>query len=897
MKLTRRNIILILHSIFLSLGVAVIFSFFSTTNADAQRLDDNWSLPINLSQSGGATNPSIMIDFEGRFHVIWEDVYAGFMYTHSSNGIEWSDPIIINTPFDTEYLGGQPRFIAYDDEYIQVFWKEIDTEEHEILYSSQVEISNLLNASWDPIQPLATSALDFEVDIDSDGDVHLIYVTSADTGSTPAGVHYIFQLDNQEWISSSILYQSPYFRTLEIGDSSIVDIATSTEGETTAVFATWDNRPREKVFFSKSDDGGQTWNHPVEIDQSDESNPTEIPFNIQVVASGPEVLLLWQVGQPEGACVQYYQKSSDNGTTWDEPTSMLTDIFGCPLDNEIFVADNGLILLLTTIQNQRYLLAWDGNRWSEAQIQPSLTNFTDPETFNLLTLDCQQIGVLNDQLYIVGCDSPAGGDIWMTYRMIGNVDNWFPPLSVWSSPEQIAKNDVGIFSPVMISDSDGRIHVFWRQVNQNSQNGPSNEIHYLRKENDRWSSPNEILTDQGSKTDQLSAAISDDGKMMLVWSGGDSGEILFTSSDAAQALSSLDWSDPQLLPAPHAIGANPVIIIDESGTIFVTYAIPLNEDRGIYLTSSSDGGNTWSDPNLIFDAVAAGWDMVGDVHLTQTQNGDLHVLWASNSVPGGTGLQSLYYSRSIDGGTNWSDPDEVFEGIIVWSDIIGIGEENVQIFWLEERSSNRTLLHKTSQDDGITWGTPVNISILNVEINSLSISSDPSGQAHLLQLTKDYSGNHSLQHWTWNNEKWIRNEDLDLGTDLMAPSDSMTSAITPGGDLVVIYSNIVVEKDNEDLENNIVFTARSIDLLESDQSSILHSPTPTSLPTSEPTIQSTSDPKIMQTPTFELSSINEAGSQTQGSANNPWTGFAIGGFVVVLLISTTLGVILLRARN
>jgi hypothetical protein len=52
------------------------------------------------------------------------------------------------------------------------------------------------------------------------------------------------------------------------------------------------------------------------------------PFNIRVGAKENNIVLVWQSGQPEGTCTQYFQSSSDAGSTWSE-AHLMFDNPGC----------------------------------------------------------------------------------------------------------------------------------------------------------------------------------------------------------------------------------------------------------------------------------------------------------------------------------------------------------------------------------------------------------------------------------------------------------------------------------------------------------------------------------------------------------------------------------------
>ncbi|MGB5844109.1 MAG: hypothetical protein WBG94_06675, partial [Anaerolineales bacterium] len=81
----------------------------------------NWSDPTNLSQSGSASEPVMVVDGEGVFHVLWLDEFAGLVYS-SGDGIEWSDPLPVTLPS----RDAVPYLIADTNGYIHAFWTDID---------------------------------------------------------------------------------------------------------------------------------------------------------------------------------------------------------------------------------------------------------------------------------------------------------------------------------------------------------------------------------------------------------------------------------------------------------------------------------------------------------------------------------------------------------------------------------------------------------------------------------------------------------------------------------------------------------------------------------------------------------------------------------------------------
>jgi hypothetical protein len=63
------------------LVIAFLVPLQINSNTSAQESDDNWSTPVNLSMSGATTEPVMVVDSNGVYHVVWKVVFAGYVYT------------------------------------------------------------------------------------------------------------------------------------------------------------------------------------------------------------------------------------------------------------------------------------------------------------------------------------------------------------------------------------------------------------------------------------------------------------------------------------------------------------------------------------------------------------------------------------------------------------------------------------------------------------------------------------------------------------------------------------------------------------------------------------------------------------------------------------------------
>lgn len=213
----------------------------------AQQDDVAWAEPINLSQSGGTTNPIQVMDNSGALHVFWQDNYLdAYVYQQNEAGV-WSAPITVTVPFTTTV----PRLLFDHDNRLHAVWRYAkDGNDTSVKYSS-VPITGVANfVDWAPVQTVASAAADLDVALDSEGQVHLLYAQSEETARMPAGIYHttIEAFGAQQWLTPTLLYESPYFRDLEEVNAN-VELLTAVSGNDSWLLAAWDNRPRKQLFL------------------------------------------------------------------------------------------------------------------------------------------------------------------------------------------------------------------------------------------------------------------------------------------------------------------------------------------------------------------------------------------------------------------------------------------------------------------------------------------------------------------------------------------------------------------------------------------------------------------------------------------------------------------------
>ena len=806
--------------------------------------DSNWASPTNLSRSGASTNPQMVLDNIGRYHVLWEDEIDGFVYSSGGpNG--WSAPRPVELPFFTRRVfpelqerSATPRFIptlvADENGSIHAFWIDNQSDANGALTHSSVPAGSFAEYdAWSAHEVLQTGVTS-PTAVAGDTGLHLVYARRLETGGRRSGIYYQrLPAAGGGWSTDRVLYESRYLRS-QSADSGNVDVVALDGGR---LIAAWDDAGREMVFVAQSQDGGSSWSPPLEIDRrSVEDAPDATgPGGVAIGRFGSQAVLTWRAGhQMNGLCTQYYRSLPADSSTWSL-TQILPGLDACLTSAHFHDGGSVLYLLGTNEQSgdgTAELLAWDGARWSDPQPQTTLYELKNPDTNQPITLSCLNAAGQLDQLSVVGCDSGIGGDIWWTPRALGDSAAWFAPPSVWQGPDAVAVTQQPIAAVRMVMDGTGVIHAFWFE--------PDNpQIFHARWDGTAWSSAAAIVSTGGESIDELAVAANGNG-LFLVY-GNDQG-LHFARAGADRPT---EWSTPVLLTGGQSDVKDPSILLSRSGELLVTYAISLNEPRGIYLLRSPDMGLNWAEPFRIFDGAAAGWEAAGNLQLAETTDGRLHALWSQNSLPPESLQLSVTYSQSSDGGSTWSTTNPVITTPSQWSSLMGFGERSLHILWAEAMNERLILWHSHSADGGATWADRVQIGSLDVN-DRPAAAFDPTGQLHLVGMV---SG--SLVGWTFDGAGWRAAEPFPVN---LADGGVLAVVVDTTGRLIVGYGSTASGLSVGTATGALYAMSRPLDLpLEA----LPTPPPPPPTATPEPTVAPTATPE--PTPTVAVPTGQDAG--------------------------------------
>jgi BNR repeat-like domain len=879
----------------LFLFVAVMsFLVVSGLTALAQSEEDRvWGDPINISGSGAASDPSMSQDSEGTYHLFWQDEFDGIVYA-SGDGQTWSDLVTPPFPFS------EPPFGAIEDEGFEGFYNPsvfIDpedqihalwTNEDDELFYSRADVADITagSAGWAGPRLLATNVFRYQLIAGANGRLHMLYLSTKTTEITAAGIIYRFSDDGgASWSVPVNIYASDYYRTITPGEANIRIMQADNEN----VVVAWDNRDLDSVFVTRSTDNGETWEAPRVVDQRLAEDPTNAigPSQINLFTNGRDVNLTWRASHGVDQCAQYVQQSDDNGATWQDVQLVREGEINCPENGRFVQGNNGLLFLIATLEDTVYMQAQDGEQWSRPIAQAPLDSFTNPATYRNVRFECQITDVTpENRLLVLGCGSSNGNDIWLISRPLGNIENWaarFVPTSVWSQPVAVATAEVQMLQPNLVVGGDARIHAFWSQSENpvatgrisNPLNIPGNQIFYSRFDAGVWSAPRPVLrSPSGDQADFPTVASDNQGSLFVAWAGSQPNGIYFSRSLAERAASVTEWNAAQQLPAPRESATWPSIVSDGDSTVYVAYTIPLNDDRGIYLTRSEDDGDSWSDAIVVFDGVAAEWELVGPANLTRTEDGTLHLLWTRWTQLPEMQSVALAYARSEDDGQTWSEPEIVTEEPLLGSSILGIEERFVHRIWTGLIDGRPVIWHQFSEDGGLSWSSAGRVVDPGLIPGPTSLIADQGGNPIIVQLAESNAGQLLLQEWIWTTDRWVEGERRIL-QETAVNADAISAIVAPDGQIGVMYGSLI--DDGTTIIDKMIYTERQWQV---EESVATRTPLPTLTATPELLPTETPIPQPTPTVTATLAPVQNVSPLSSSSG-----GIIVGVIVALLLVA------------
>jgi hypothetical protein len=773
-KIHRKHIAPILS---LLCNAVMLISLSGGANGQTQGVQQIWSPPVNLSNSGAASRAHISVDPKGNTHAIWWDEIDGTLYSRgaiSGTQTVWTPPVKqlnINGGSNTEQNARSP-FLPPSDAKLQFGANGVGyftyQDKREVMYLSQI-----INNRFGPPSVVSQDVIVASPTTDISGTLHIGYaIAPTRTTGLPAGIYY--QRKGLSPRAATRVFSSPYFRTAKSDDIQLS--VASNAGKN--IVMTWNQRREDQSVFARSVDGGATWSEPQVV----VSRSLQMGLAVQVsVAYAPngEFLLLWRDASAPG-CGFTQRRSNDGGATWSSPERVLTGIVRCPQTWSFAVSgDNTLWLIseqsrITSDADTALTLAvWDGQIWSDA-VSVEFGNI-DETTRRAVPLGCIAGSLYGNTMALIGCD--ARGDI-LSSRNTVDLKQIVPILkSPWSAPVGLTEMERGLIHDVDVaSSSNGNIYGVWSEANDTDGAGKALVLTGIQR--DTIIAPVRVILAESSsstrassiKIEQPTIDIDPENRFHVAWSGGESGQIFYSASFERDAPTSSGWAAPIALPSVSSVASSPSLVADSRGAnVFTLYSVPFNEKRGVYLVRSINSGGAWMTPTLVFDAESAGWNGVDESQLAfNVRSETLHAVFMKLTSVESPAQRELYYTRSTDFGGAWSPPVKIASGNIDAPRIAVFDPNQVHIIFNAPRLRGATttapfsIWSSYSPDGGLRWSDAERIVGFEAVSGKVSLASDNAGQLVVTAIGETPRLESTLLFARWDGQAWTDSQETPL---------------------------------------------------------------------------------------------------------------------------------------
>jgi len=851
----------------------------------AQVDDELWSQPVNLSRSGAAESPVLVLGPERQTQVFWWDRFDGLATAYMLDR-GWSDPTIApirmrevsgtgaSARVVTSTLSAMPYIVGVGESALAL-WLDapnVDTGLRPLLYSRL----SLGTAEWTAPEVLAESATAWEMVEDSQGDVHLVYCQTQQLEAFPAGIYYVRSIDGGiTWSEPVALYTSLYAR-LWTANKVHLSIIADASGD---LLVGWDDPRQELAFYVFSTDGGIAWSEPAAVQDGDivGLHPRFIVLPALSSSGGrSELVMIWEQAGGASTCVLQQQRSEDGGKTWSAASRIFEDLTSCPTQIVTARTTTGLVLLMRA-EGTGYLLAaaWDGEQWSA--IKRLSFNFENPQTGAMTYLESLQAGVtLGNALAAVG--QGGDGDIWVLEGQVDTMEWAFAAPSPWSSLAIVSEDRAVPDFPAVATDAEGNVHVMWAASPSESQSGSA--LYYSRWDETSWSRPVAVLgADEGVAQAPVLTFV--EPFLHVVWSGGPMGTVFYSRSYPDDAFAASSWSAP-LTPGETVVGSAPALTVDLLGRLHVVYAVPFNEGRGIYYVHTDDNGESWQEAVQIFDAVAEGWPSLDRPDVTVDERGGIHVVWSRAPLPGYGLPQGVYYAQSMDHGETWSDVMLLADGPYDWPQVAATLTGQIVVMWQD--LTRNVVEYRDSGDYGLTWSYVSQIPGLQAIEGRAVLVQDRAGRLHITALDAQIDSSVTLHHLIYAEGQWSGLDSVEL-VNVISPVDGAAPVVESELGLIDVVGLASVRGD-DGLTPVIWHTRRTIESRAEREPDF--EPVPTATPTPGPTPLPTPTPRPVVNP---YPSQPSAPVLALGPISLPF--LALGGIGIALLL--VVGLLVIKA--
>ncbi len=264
--------------------------------------------------------------------------------------------------------------------------------------------------------------------------------------------------------------------------------------------------------------------------------------------------------------------------------------------------------------------------------------------------------------------------------------------ATFSPPVNVSNNAGNSQIPQIAVDSSGHINMIWLD------NTPGNFSVFFSRSSDgggTFSSPLNLSNNPGGSANGAQVGVDSTGNIYVAWFDGSSGTpgIFFRRSTDGGATFSSAMSQPATQGA--------LMAVDPAGKIYLAWTA--NDSSGIarlVFSRSLDGGATFSNPLTISNPSVTA--IPGATALDAS--GNINVAWTEAAPP--QGPDTIYFSRSTDGGTTFSSPSQVTNSSGPMFRVAGLAVDasgSIHVLWTDVLGGQTDTFLNLSSNGGATF--------------------------------------------------------------------------------------------------------------------------------------------------------------------------------------------------
>ena len=249
----------------------------------------------------------------------------------------------------------------------------------------------------------------------------------------------------------------------------------------------------------------------------------------------------------------------------------------------------------------------------------------------------------------------------------------------------------------------------------------------------------------------VSPVVDQQGILHIAWAEGLIGPAYYTYAPANNALSAQSWAKPVQINVPARVVH---LRADSKGVLHMLY-IDQTDTAGLYYIRSEDQGSTWSDPVWLDPDILPG-HIPDSLSFELDEKDGLHAVWFYGTREENETPDLVRYAHSLDGGHTWSVPfliDRQKEETNHLLTFAGpvMTVQGLTVHVIWAAGGLPHRYHSFSTDAGQTWSEPVQI-FGNLHGQAFDgLAVDGAGRVHFFGQIRYPMG---IYHAYWDQTQW-----------------------------------------------------------------------------------------------------------------------------------------------